>query len=239
MTNYCGYMGRVALLDLSARKSEDYLWTDLDREKYIGGKAMASKILYDNLTGKETAFDPENLIVIATGPLTGTGAPSSNRFDISSLSPLTGITASSNCGGNFGHYLKKAGFDALIIRGKCESPTWVEIENGEFRFHDADGLWGLKVSETQEALQRTLDAAHGKSVRCGMVAIGPAGENRVRYASVMSGERASGRAGMGAVFGSKNLKAITAAGDAVPGVFDKEKAAAHRKNGSAPSAPIR
>ena len=229
MTNYCGYMGRVALLDLSARKAENYVWTDLAREKYIGGKAMASKILYDNLTGKETAFDPENLIVIATGPLTGTGAPSSNRFDISSLSPLTGITSSSNCGGNFGHYLKKAGFDALIIRGRCEQPTWVEIENGEFRFHDAAGLWGLKVSETQEALQRTLDAAHGKPVRCGMVAIGPAGENLVRYASVMSGERAAGRAGMGAVFGSKNLKAITAAGDAIPGVYDKEKAAEHHK----------
>lgn len=145
---------------------------------YIGGKAMASKILYDNLSGKETAFDPENLIVIATGPLTGTGAPSSNRFDISSLSPLTGITSSSNCGGNFGHYLKKAGLDALIIRGKCEELTWVEIENGEFRFHDTAELWGMKVSETQEALQKTLNAAHGKPLRCGMVVIGPAGENR-------------------------------------------------------------
>ena len=118
MTNYYGYMGKVLLLDLSARKVENYIWTDLERELYIGGKAMASKILYDNLTGKETAFDPENLIVIATGPLTGTGAPSSNRFDISSLSPLTGITSSSNCGGNFGHYLKKAGLDALIIRDR-------------------------------------------------------------------------------------------------------------------------
>ena len=229
MTTYCGYMGRVILLDLGERRAEDYVWTDRDRELYIGGKAMASRILYDRLTGKETAFDPENLIVIATGPLTGTGAPSSNRFDISSLSPLTGITASSNCGGNFGHYLKKAGFDALIIRGKCDSPTWVEIENGEFHFHDAAALWGLKTAETQEALQKALDAAHGKSVRCGMVAIGPAGENLVRYASVISGERAAGRAGMGAVFGSKNLKAITAAGDAVPTVFDREKAAAHRK----------
>jgi len=229
MTNYCGYMGRVVLLDLGKRKAEDYVWTDRDREKYIGGKAMASKILYDRLTGKETAFDPENLIVIATGPLTGTGAPSSNRFNISSLSPLTGITASSNCGGNFGHYLKKAGFDALILRGKCDSPTWVEIENGEFRFHDAAELWGMKTDETQEALQKALDAAHGKSVRCGMAVIGPAGENLVRYASVISGERAAGRAGMGAVFGSKNLKAITAAGDAVPGVFDRDKAAAHRK----------
>ena len=229
MTNYCGYMGRVLLLDLCTQRAENYIWTDLDREKYIGGKAMASKILYDNLSGNETAFDPENLIVIATGPLTGTGAPSSNRFDISSLSPLTGITASSNCGGNFGHYLKKAGLDALIVRGKCEKPTWVEIENGEFRFHDAAELWGLKVSEAQNELQRALNAFHGRSVRCGMVAIGPAGENLVRYASVMSGERAAGRAGMGAVFGSKNLKAITAAGDAIPSVYDKDKAAAHRR----------
>ena len=229
MTNYCGYMGKVVLLDVSERKAENYIWTDLDREKYIGGKAMASKILYDNLSGKEKAFDPENLIVIATGPLTGTGAPSSNRFDVSSLSPLTGITSSSNCGGNFGHYLKKAGLDALIIRGKCEKPTWVEIENGEFRFHDAAELWGMKVSETQKALQKALDAAHGRSVRCGMVAIGPAGENLVRYASVMSGERAAGRAGIGAVFGSKNLKAITAAGDTIPSVYDKDKAAAHHK----------
>ena len=229
MTNYCGYMGKVVLLDLGTRKAENYIWTDRDREKYIGGKAMASKILYDNLTGEESAFDPGNLIVIATGPLTGTGAPSSNRFDISSLSPLTGITASSNCGGNFGHYLKKAGFDALILRGRSETPVWLEIENGKFLFHDADALWGMKVSQTQEALQRDLDAAHGGSLRCGMAVIGPAGENLVRYASVMSGERAAGRAGMGAVFGSKNLKAITAAGDAIASVYDKEKAAGHHK----------
>ena len=229
MTNYCGYMGKVVLLDLGTRKAENYIWTDRDREKYIGGKAMASKILYDNLTGEESAFDPGNLIVIATGPLTGTGAPSSNRFDISSLSPLTGITASSNCGGNFGHYLKKAGFDALILRGRSETPVWLEIENGEFLFHDADALWEMKVSQTQEALQRDLDAAHGGSLRCGMVVIGPAGENLVRYASVMSGERAAGRAGMGAVFGSKNLKAITAAGDVIASVYDKEKAAGHHK----------
>ncbi len=229
MTEYCGYMGKTVLLDLSTRKAENYIWTDRDREKYIGGKAMASKILYDLLSGSETAFGEENVIVIATGPLTGTGAPSSNRFDISSLSPLTGITSSSNCGGNFGHYLKKAGFDALILRGKSETPIWIEIENGSFSFHDAVSLWGKKVSETQEALQKELDRAHGRTVRCGMLAIGPAGENMVRYASVISGERAAGRAGMGAVFGSKNLKAVCAAGDAVPSVFDREKAAEHHR----------
>ena len=229
MTNYCGYMGKVLLLDLGTHTAENYIWTDLDREKYIGGKAMASKILYDNLTGAEKPFDPENLIVIATGPLTGTGAPSSNRFDISSLSPLTGITSSSNCGGSFGHYLKKAGLDALIIRGTCEKLSWIEINNGEFIFHDARELRDLKCGETQAALQEKLNAEHGKKVSCGMVCIGPAGENLVRYASVISGERTAGRAGMGAVFGSKNLKAITAAGDAVPSIYDKEGSAAHRK----------
>ena len=106
------------MLDLTAQTTEDYPWTDRDRELYIGGKAMASKILFDNLTGSEAPLSAENLIVITTGPLTGTGAPCSNRFNISTLSPLTGITTSSNCGGNFGYYLKKAGFDALIIKGK-------------------------------------------------------------------------------------------------------------------------
>ncbi|MBO6092061.1 MAG: aldehyde:ferredoxin oxidoreductase, partial [Oscillospiraceae bacterium] len=96
MTKYCGYMGRTVLLDLCTKRVADYYWSDLAREKYIGGKAMASKILYDNLTGEETPFSKENLIVIASGPLTGTGVPSSNRFDVSSLSPLTGITCSSN-----------------------------------------------------------------------------------------------------------------------------------------------
>lgn len=156
MTTYCGYMGKVLLLDLNTRTASPYIWTDRDREKYIGGKAMASKILYDTLTGQETPFGEDNLIVIATGPLTGTGAPSSNRFDISSLSPLTGITSSSNCGGNFGLFLKKAGMDALIIRGKCSAPTWVEIDNGDFIFHDASELWGLLSGWASSHLLRAV-----------------------------------------------------------------------------------
>ena len=225
MTKYCGYMGRTVLLDLCTKRVADYYWSDLAREKYIGGKAMASKILYDNLTGEETPFSKENLIVIATGPLTGTGVPSSNRFDISSLSPLTGITCSSNCGGNFGHFLKKAGLDALIIKGRCETPTWIEITNEKILFHSAENLWGMKVSETQHVLESALEKEHGKPIRCGIVTIGPAGENLVRYASVMSGERAAGRGGIGAVFGSKNLKAVVTYGDSIPSVYDKEKTA--------------
>ena len=98
MTNYAGYMGKVIRLDLGSRSVSEYPWTDRDRQLYLGGKAMASKIMYDNFTGSEKPLEPENIIVISTGPLTGTGAPSSSRFNISTLSPQTGITTSSNCG---------------------------------------------------------------------------------------------------------------------------------------------
>lgn len=223
MTKYSGYMGKVLVVDLSKSLVSEYPWSDEDRELYIGAKAMASKIMFDNFTGKETAFSEDNLIIVSTGPLTGTGAPCSNRFNISTLSPLTGITTSSNCGGNFGYYLKKAGIDALVIRGKCPVPTWIEIKNDKFFFHEAGDLWGMKVSQSQEELQRRMNEARKCRVKCGMLSIGPAGENMVKYAAVISGERAAGRAGVGAVFGSKNLKAMVATGNHEVPVFDPEK----------------
>ena len=223
MTKYSGYMGKVLMVDLSKSLISEYPWSDEDRELYIGAKAMASKIMFDNFTGKETAFSEDNLIIVSTGPLTGTGAPCSNRFNISTLSPLTGITTSSNCGGNFGYYLKKAGIDALVIRGKCPVPTWIEIKNDKFFFHEAGDLWGMKVSQSQEELQRRMNEARKCRVKCGMLSIGPAGENMVKYAAVISGERAAGRAGVGAVFGSKNLKAMVATGNHEVPVFDPEK----------------
>ena len=227
MTKYSGYMGKVMMIDLSKSLVTEYPWSDRDRELYIGGKAMASKIMYDNFTGEETAFSEDNIIVVSTGPLTGTGAPCSNRMNISTLSPLTGITTSSNCGGNFGHYLKKAGIDALVIRGKCEKPTWIEIKNDKFFFHDAGDLWGMRVTEAQEELQKIMDNARKCRVKCGMLSIGPAGENLVKYAAVISGERAAGRAGVGAVFGSKNLKAMVATGNHEVPVYSPEKFTKH------------
>ncbi len=222
-TKYCGYMGKVAMLDLSTQTVTEYPWTDRERELYIGGKMMAAKILSDNFTGKEQAFSAENLIVVSTGPLTGTGAPSSGRFNLSTLSPQTGFITSSNCGGTFGYYLKKAGMDALIIKGKCDSPTWIEIENDKFVFHSADDLWGLKVGETQEKLQHIMDERVGHETRFGKMCIGPAGENLVLYAAVISEERAAGRTGVGAVFGWKNVKAITVTGNHEFKVFNPAK----------------
>lgn len=220
-SKYAGYMGKVMAVDLSTETVTEYPWSDEQREKYLGGKIMAARILCDHLTGKETALSEENWVVISTGPLTGTGAPSSSRFNISALSPQTGILASSNCGGSFGFHLKKAGYDALILKGKCATHRWLEIRDDEFLFRDADVLWGMKVSECQEKLAELT----GKK-KFGKLCIGPAGENLVKYAGIISDERASGRTGMGTVLGWKNLKAIAVSGTKTVSVHDKEKTTA-------------
>ena len=218
-SKYAGYMGSVIMVDLTAETVSEYPWSDEERELYLGGKIMAARILCDHLTGKEQAFSEENWMVISTGPLTGTGAPSSARFNVSALSPQTGILASSNCGGSFGFHLKKAGFDALILKGKCSAHKWLEINEDQITFHDAQALWGMKTSECQEAL-----AAHIGKQKFGKLCIGPAGENLVKYAGIISDERAAGRTGLGAVLGWKNLKAITVTGNKSVPIYDKEKA---------------
>jgi len=217
-SKYAGYMGKVMMVDLTTETVTEYPWSDAQRELYLGGKIMAARILCDHLTGKETAFSEENWIVISTGPLSGTGAPSTARFNISALSPQTGILASSNCGGSFGLYLKRAGIDALILKGKCQSRKWLEIVDGQFTFHDANDLWGTKTGECQALLADKVSTK-----KFGKLCIGPAGENQVLYAGIISDERASGRTGLGAVMGWKNLKAITASGTHAVEVFDKEK----------------
>ncbi len=220
-SKYAGYMGKVMLVDLTTETVTEYPWTDEQRELYLGGKIMAARILCDHLTGKETAFSEENWVVISTGPLTGTGAPSSARFNISALSPQTGILASSNCGGSFGFHLKKAGYDALILKGKCNGHKWLEIRDEQFLFHDAADLWGTKTRDCQEKLSQLT----GKK-KLGRLCIGPAGENLVNYASVVSDERSAGRTGLGAVLGWKNVKAIAVTGSKTVPVYDKEKTTA-------------
>ena len=220
-SKYAGYMGKVISVDLSTETVSEYSWTDEQRELYLGGKIMAARILCDHLTGKETAFSEENWVVISTGPLTGTGAPSSARFNISALSPQTGILASSNCGGSFGYHLKKAGYDALILKGKCNGHKWLEIHEDQFTFHDATALWGTRTGRCQEMLAELV----GKK-NFGRLCIGPAGENLVKYAGIISEERAAGRTGLGAVLGWKNLKAITVTGSKNTPIHHKEKTTA-------------
>lgn len=219
MSTLKGYAGRVLKVDLSNETFEDFPWSDEDRERTIGGKIMAADILFHHITPDMKAFDEDNWLVATTGPLTGCGCPSSSRFNISTISPLTNIVTSSNCGGDFGLALKKAGYDAVIISGKAKKPVYVEITEGDVVFHDASDLWGLHITPAQDKLP----------AKAGKMVIGPAGENKVLYAAVFSGERAAGRGGVGAVFGDKNLKAVTAAGTLKSEVADKEALRATNK----------
>ena len=217
MTQLKGYMGKVLFIDLSARTFREFPWTDADRKRTLGGKIMAADILLHHITPQMKAFDEDNWLVITTGPLTGTGCPNTSRFNISTISPLTNILTSSNCGGDFGLTLKRAGYDAAIITGKSETPVHVHITQDNVEFLDATALWGTKTGEAQEKLKQYP----------GRLVIGPAGEHKVLYACVFSNERTAGRGGVGAVFGSKNLKAVTAFGTKLPEIYDEAALRAH------------
>lgn len=216
-----GYAGKVMKIDLTREAISEYPWSAEERKAYLGGKAMAARILCDHLRGWETPLSEENWVVISTGPLVGTGAPGSARFDMAALSPRDGLPAFSNCGGSFGVHLKKAGYDALILTGRCKEHRWLEIREDAVIFHDAARLWGTLVSECRELLARHLG-----NVPFGMLCIGPAGENLVRFASLAADGHTGGRAGMGAVLGWKNLKAITVCGSKKIPIHAPEKAAA-------------
>lgn len=228
-SKYGGYMGKVLKINLTTQTVEDYPFSDRERELFIGGKMMAAKILGDHLTGQEKPFSEENLLVITTGPMTGAGAPSASRFNISTLSPQTGYITSSNCGGNFGYFLKKAGLDALILQGRCETPTWIDIQNEKVIFHQADDIWGMSTSAVQTALDEKMRQKNGRLRKNGKICIGPADENLVLYASIVSNDRVSGRGGTGALMGWMRLKAVCAGGNKDVPVRDPEQMLAHSK----------
>ncbi len=204
-----GYMGHVIKLDLLTKTVDEYPWSYEDRVNFLGGKLMATKIISDLVSPETNAYDEGNVVVISTGPLTLTGAPSSSRFNVSTISPTTNLIEASNCGGSFGLMLKKAGYDAVIITGKANDPMWIEINENEILFHNANDLWGMPTFNTEEK----LEAVTNKSIQ---LVIGPAGENLITYAGLYSERRSLGKGGMGAVFGAKNLKAITVTGEMAP-----------------------
>ena len=201
-----------AKVDLTAGRWEPF---EIPRDyfkKYVGGKCLAARLLLDLTEPGLGPLSERAVIIINTGPPNGTGAPSSSRFNLSFKNVMTGGIASSNCGGQFGVMLKRAGFDGLIITGRAAEPSVLEILDGEVHIRPAPELWGLDAEKTQERFPEW----YGKLV------IGPAGENGVLYASAISGERVAGRCGSGAVLGSKNLKALVAYGSKRPEVYDCE-----------------
>lgn len=186
-------------------------------ENFLGGRGLNIAYLYKMLPGDIDPLSPDNVLIIGTGTLTGTGVPNSGRFNISTKSPETCFLGDANCGGFFAPKLRYSGIDRLIIRGKSSSPVIILVEDGKVRIEDGRAYWGLDTPEMEFSLRKDI----GPFIE--FITIGPAGENQVRFACVMSGiKNAAGRGGTGAVMGSKNVKAIVAVGGQGIEVFDPE-----------------
>jgi len=207
-----GYMGRILRVDLSAGKLWDEPLNEEYVRDYVGGSGLAARYVYDMVDGDTDPLGPDNPLVFMTGPLVGTAMPSAGRCSVCALSPLTRLWGESNTGGFFGPELRFAGYDGIIVTGQAEKPVWLSIVEGRAELHDATGpstalgagLWGSDSYEAQERVREALGEPKAR-VAC----IGQAGENMVKMAAVMNDHgRAAGRTGMGAVMGSKNLKAI-------------------------------
>ena len=196
-----GTLNRVLEIDLSLKTFSKIPISHQLRQMYLGGKGLGLKLLYDRLKPGIDPLGEDNLIIIMTGVLAGTSAPCSGRFHAVFKSPLTNIMGSSSCGGSFGRQLKSNGWDGLILKGKSDKPTALYIHNDKVDFLDGTNLWGKDILEAQEAIGQKNHET---------LVIGPAGENLVRFSNAASGHRYLGRGGLGAVMGSKNLKAVVA-----------------------------
>lgn len=202
-----GLIGRLLRVNLTTGAISEEAISEAMAKKYFGGRGLGTKIYMDEVAKDTDAFSPDNKLILMTGPLTGTFATSAGRLMWITKAPLTGTIGCANSGGEFGPELKFAGFDGVIFEGKSEKPVYLYVNNGKAELRSAEDLWGKTVPETTDQLVAATDP--DSKVCC----IGPAGENRVLFAGIMNEKnRAAGRGGLGAVMGSKNLKAVVARG---------------------------
>nr|MDO8110797.1 aldehyde ferredoxin oxidoreductase family protein [Candidatus Sigynarchaeota archaeon] len=227
MASINGYAGKIAFIDLTTGK---YTAKDLDpgvAEKYIGGAGLSAKITFDLLSGpdyevlKKDPLAPLNPLIFAVGPLTGSPVPSSSRYSVCGISPLTGIWGESTSGGFFPAVMKRCGFDAVVITGKAKFPVYAAVLDGKVELKDAKAIWGKNTADTIDAVKKDL-----KDDAVRTACIGKAGENLVKYACVINDDgRAAGRCGFGALMGSKNLKALAVKGGQKVEYADSEQLA--------------
>lgn len=202
-----GWTGKLLRVDLKNKTIKKETLNLKDAELYLGARGLGTKIIMDEVDPKVEPFSPDNKLIFMTGPLTGTFATSSGRYEVVSKAPLTGTIGASNSGGHFGPELKFAGYDGIIFEGKSDNPVYLYINDDEVELRCARHLWGRSVFETTDILQK--ETAEGSRIAC----IGPSGEKLVLFATVMNDKhRAAGRSGLGAVMGSKNLKAVAVKG---------------------------
>ena len=213
-----GYTGKIVRVDLTNQSAKEEAVSEELAKNYLGGTGFAIKYLYDELKPGTPPLDKENKLIFAVGPLTATGAPCSSRMAVVAKSPLTNAIGMALAGGHFPAEMKKAGYDMIIIEGKAEKPTYLAIKDGEVRFRSAEKLKGMMTTDTQLFIKEEL-GDHNYRVAC----IGPAGERLVPMACIVNERRAAGRKGLGAVMGSKNLKAIAIRGHQRPAIADAAK----------------
>ncbi|MBT3311890.1 MAG: hypothetical protein HN737_00770 [Desulfobacterales bacterium] len=222
MRGYKGYTGKVLRVDLSTGSFVE-LETDLYSNRFIGGRGIAAKVHFDEVSIDTDAFDPENRLCIMTGPLCGVPGIAASRWQVSGKSPLHNTFSYCNLGGSWGAHLKFTGYDGLIIQGKSDELVYLIIDNGKVELKNAAFLKGSGAIKTRMKLKQE----YGKSLR--VAAIGAAGENMVHFATLTADSDSSGSSGMGAVFGSKNLKAIAVRGSDKIEVADPDRLSQLRK----------
>lgn len=213
-----GWIGKLIRVNLSNSSIKvENLKMD-DAKLYLGGRGLGSKYLFDEIDPTIDPLTPENKLIFMTGPLTGTYATCAGRYNVVAKAPLTGTIGAANSGGHFGPELKFAGYDGIIFEGKADSPVYLSIHDDEIELKSAEHLWGKNVFETTDILLEENE--EDARVAC----IGPAGEKQVLFATVMNDkDRAAGRSGLGAVMGSKNLKAVVVRGTNGIKVADKDE----------------
>ncbi len=200
-----GYSGKILVADLSKRETSILPIDEGISFKFLGGSGYASRLLYEILDPNADPLGADNMLLFMTGPLTGTLAPSTGRHVVCGKSPITGLWGESHSGGHFGERIRASGFDGILIKGAADSPVVLQINDGNVEILPADDLWGMSTSETQSNLKKN-------NRRMQVSCIGPAGENLVKFASIVNDERVAARCGLGAVMGSKKLKALTVNG---------------------------
>ncbi len=212
-------MQPILKIDLTTGRTEEYRIPEKWEKDFLGGASLAARILYEHLTHDLDPFSPEAPLLFMTGPLTGTSGPTTGRFVICGKGPATRLWAESNIGGFWGPELRKAGYDGLWIAGKASAPVYLWLNGNSLEIRDAAQLWGMNTYHTQDKVREEVGE---KSAR--VCVIGPAGEKGVLFASIMCDHgRMAGRTGMGAVMGSKNLKAIAVHGENEIPVYDLSK----------------
>jgi len=212
-----GWKGKILRIDLSSSEIKEERVRDEILREYIGGNGLAARILWDELKGGEDPLGPDNKLVFATGPLNGTIWPSSGRLKVAAKSPLSNGWGEGNVGGHLAPHIKYAGYDAILFEGASEKPVYLYVRDGEVDLRDAKDIWGKDTWECHALLEKEL----GKGIHTAL--IGQAGENLVRFAAIMVDKyAAAARSGLGAVMGSKKLKALVVRGTGDVNVYNQE-----------------